>query len=127
MRSLLGLDIETIIQIRAARRGNSSTRLRWPTPGSTRSSAPGINDAVCSLCAIGTSRSSASDRQAIAAGRPPWAVDYLGDIEPTGDVLVFLDDDMSLPRNFLSAHWRLHSHSSRPVVVLGNIQPSSGL
>lgn len=44
----------------------------------------------------------------------------------TGDILVFLDDDMRVSPEFLSAHMRYHLHTPR-AVVLGRIEPAPGL
>ncbi len=57
----------------------------------------------------------------------PGAARDAGARQARGAVLVFVDDDMQLGPDFLSAHLRAHATGGAGIVVLGNIQPAAEL
>lgn len=57
----------------------------------------------------------------------PAAARHAGVAMASGEILVFLDDDMQLTEDFLATHLAYHWVSGRPTVVLGNILPSGDL
>jgi serine acetyltransferase/glycosyltransferase involved in cell wall biosynthesis len=58
--------------------------------------------------------------------RGPGAARHEGVLLAQGGVVVFVDDDMRLPPDFLAAHLALHREHAN-AVVLGNILPSESL
>lgn len=56
----------------------------------------------------------------------PAAARHAGVLAARGDVIVIVDDDMRLPRQFLEAHAAQHAPGTRRV-VLGLIEPDPGL
>lgn len=57
----------------------------------------------------------------------PAAARHDGVLAASGDIVVFVDDDMHLPAGFLEAHLSLHGGQAGPTVVLGDILPSDRL
>lgn len=57
----------------------------------------------------------------------PGAARNAGAREACGFIVIFVDDDMRLPRNFVESHLSYYRPHLGPLVVLGNIQPDSDI